>query len=103
MAGTRKDGGVARAVEHDARRPEVGGAPAGVQRRLTPRRTALLASALLFLVVVPVPLTVLAALPAAPLFVYALVSLPDGVERTVALLSAGLAVLVPVAFLLAFA
>jgi hypothetical protein len=70
---------------------------------LTSRRTALLASALLLLVVVPLPWTAWAALLAVPVFVYGLVSLPAGRERTVALLSSGLAVLAPVVFLLIFA
>jgi hypothetical protein len=69
---------------------------------LTPRRTALLASALLLLVVIPLPWTAWAALLAVPVFVYGLVSLPASRERTVALLSSGLAVLAPVVFLLVF-
>jgi hypothetical protein len=70
---------------------------------LPPRQTALLASALLVLVVVPLPLTIFAALPAVPVFVYALVALPASRERTIALLSSGLAFLAPVTFLLLFA
>lgn len=75
----------------------------GDQPWLTSRRTALLASALLLLVVVPLPWTAWAALLAVPVFVYGLVSLPASHERTVALLSSGLAVLAPVVFLLIFA
>jgi hypothetical protein len=70
---------------------------------LAPRRTALLASALLLVVVIPLPWTVWAAPLAAPVFVYALMSLPTSRERTLALLSSGLAVVAPAVFLLVFA
>jgi hypothetical protein len=69
----------------------------------TPRRTALLASALLLVVVIPLPWTPWAALLAAPVFVFGLVALPASRERTLALISSGLAVLAPAVFLLLFA
>jgi hypothetical protein len=82
---------------------DASGSPEAKQRWLTPRGSAILSSALLVLVIAPLPWTGWAALLAAPTFVYVLVSLPAGHERTVALLSSGLAALVPATFLLLLA
>jgi hypothetical protein len=82
---------------------DASGSPEVKERWLTPRRSAVLSSALLVLVLAPLPWTGWAALLAALTFVYVLVSLPAGHERTIALLSSGLAALVPATFLLLFA